>query len=372
MSKNKWTNKDIFSLMEEWAPKHLAYEWDNVGMQVGSHNRPVKKIMVTLDVMESVVDEAISEQVDLIIAHHPLLFKPIKRLNIDQSKGRILQKLLQHNITVYAAHTNLDIADGGVNDLLLDALDIKQRQILIKTYEEPLYKLAVYVPATHQKQVMDALSLKGVGHIGNYSHCTFQTKGQGTFMPLEGTNPFIGSQNKIEHVDEVKLETIVQHSKRKDAIIAMLGAHPYEEVAYDLYPLENKGKAYGIGRIGILKEKVSLQSFCEQVKQALSVPAVRVVGDSQKEIKKIAIVGGSGEKYINQAKQQGVDVLITGDMTFHTAQDALQMGLAIIDPGHHVEKVMIEGTINYLQRKVNNEQLEIIPSKISTEPFQFI
>lgn len=195
--------------MERLAPKSLAYDWDNVGLQVGSFSTPVKKIMVTLDVLEEVVDEAITKNVSLIIAHHPLLFKPVKQLSTDTPQGRVLHKLLQHNITVYAAHTNLDIAEGGVNDVLCEKLKIKNTKVLIKERTETLYKLVVYVPQTHQKVLREAIGKAGAGHIGNYSHCTFQTMGKGTFKPLEGTNPYIGSQDKMEFVPEVKIETIV-------------------------------------------------------------------------------------------------------------------------------------------------------------------
>lgn len=368
----KRTTLDVFKLMEKWAPKTLAYEWDPVGMQVGSYKKTVETILVTLDVTEAVVDEAINNNVDLIIAHHPLLFKPIKQLDLDLPQGRIIQKLLQHDITVYASHTNLDIAQGGVNDLLGDALNIKKRRPLIQTYREPLYKIAVFVPKSHVHEVMDALSLSGAGHIGNYSHCTFQTAGQGTFKPLEGTNPFIGEVNDLTSVAEMKIETIVEHSKLEHAVNAMVHAHPYEEVAYDVYPLKNKGMPYGLGRIGQLERAKSLKWLCHKVKQAFDVPAVRVVGDLTKNVKKVAIIGGSGEKYIGNAYKAKADVLVTGDITFHAAQTAQEMGLSIIDPGHHIEKIMIEATKTYLVNILREESIEVIASKINTEPFQFI
>src|SRR5690625_4719501 len=159
-------NTDVFQIMEAWAPKKLAYDWDNVGLQIGSFHKPVRKIMITLDVLESVVDEAIEEEVDLIIAHHPLLFKPMKQVNIDSSQGRIVRKLLQHDITVYASHTNLDAAIGGVNDMLCDVLGIEDRKTLIERHKEKLYKIAVYVPTTHMGLIRDALSHAGAGHIG--------------------------------------------------------------------------------------------------------------------------------------------------------------------------------------------------------------
>lgn len=236
-------NSDIFNLMEDWASSSLSYDWDNPGLQIGSYNNKVKKVMVTLDVLESVVDEAIENKVDLIIAHHPLLFKPMKKINVDTPHGRIIHKLMQHNISVYASHTNLDAAIGGVNDMLGDALDIKSREVLVKTNRQELYKIAAYVPGTHINEVREAFNIGGAGHIGNYSHCTFQSAGQGTFKPLEGTNPYIGTKNELEMVDEFKIESIVQEEKLPQVIRAIMDAHPYEEPAYDIFPLKNKGNA---------------------------------------------------------------------------------------------------------------------------------
>ncbi|MFB4166495.1 Nif3-like dinuclear metal center hexameric protein [Virgibacillus sp. JSM 102003] len=365
-------NSDIFQIMEKWAPTNLAYDWDNVGLQVGSFNNQVTKIMVTLDVLESVVDEAIEKDVDLIIAHHPLLFKSVKQVNVDTSQGRIIQKLIQHNISVYASHTNLDIAVGGVNDMLCELLNINRTEVLQQTYQEELVKIAVFVPKTHLNEVRDAMSENGAGHIGDYSHCTFQTEGKGTFMPQEGTNPYIGSANHLAYVDEVKVESIIPQPKLARVIEAMINAHPYEEAAYDLMPLRNTGQTNGIGRIGTLDKGLTLRDFSEQVKHALKVPSLRVTGDLTKKVRKVAVLGGSGEKFIATAKEMGADVYITGDMTFHTAQDAWQMGLSVIDPGHHVEKVMKEGTKRYLENRLDNKNIEVILSNSNTEPFQFI
>lgn len=372
MMKMTVQNVDVFNTMEKWAPLEFASGWDNVGLQVGSFNKPVKRIMITLDVLESVVDEAILQKVDLIIAHHPLLFKSMKQVNVDTAQGRIIQKLLQHDISVYASHTNLDTANGGVNDMLCDFLGIENRKLLVTSYTEQLVKLVVYVPTTHVTAVRDVMGENEAGHIGNYSHCTFQTEGTGTFMPLEASNPYIGSQNELEVVNEVKIETIIPKPKLSRVVDAMIEAHPYEEVAYDVYPLEINGKTYGIGRIGTFGKNMNLKELSEHVKEVLTVPKLRVTGDLNKQIKKVAVLGGSGEKYMHAAKRQGADAFITGDMTFHAAQDAWQMGLAVIDPGHHVEKVMKEGTKKYLESELDHTDLEIMVSNVRTEPFQFI
>jgi dinuclear metal center YbgI/SA1388 family protein len=363
----------IFQLMEKWAPKQLAYDWDNVGLQVGSYNQPVNKIMVTLDVLESVVDEAIQKEVNLIIAHHPLLFKPMKQINFDSPQGRVIRKLIDHQITVYAAHTNLDAAVGGVNDMLCQSIGIQATGNLLESSTQSLLKIVVYVPKTHIEQIRSALSNSGAGHIGNYSHCTFQTKGEGTFKPLEGTNPYIGTTNQLEFVDEVRMETIVPEEKLNQVITSILKAHPYEEPAYDIYPLKNSGKRFGIGRVGVLPQKTTLEALCNLIKKSLNISSLKITGDLQKKVEKVAILGGSGEKYIHTAKQKGADVYITGDMTFHTAQDAWQMGLSVIDAGHYIEKIMKKHTVDYLKNELkNHSSIEILMSETNTDPFQFI
>lgn len=369
------TGEKLVQMFEEWAPKHLAVEGDKVGLQVGSLKRPVHKVMITLDVLENVVDEAIENQVDFIFAHHPFLYRSLKVLNLDNEKGRIIEKLLKHNITVYAAHTNLDLANGGVNDMLIEALQLKNEGMIMEVDYEKLYKLAVFVPTSHVEQVREALGNSGAGHIGNYSHCTFQSEGTGTFKPLEGTNPYIGQQGELEKVNEYRLETIVPKSKLSSVLAAMEQAHPYEEVAYDLYPLEVKGERFGLGRIGRLPQPMSLKDFAQYVKEKLDVPAVRVVGNLDDTINKVGVIGGDGNKYIDQVKQCGCDVYITGDLYFHTAHDALGIGLNVIDPGHHVEKVMKNGVKKFFQQKCKEEgieKLEIITSEANTEPFHFL
>lgn len=370
--KNKITSSTVFQAMEELAPQSLAYEWDNVGLQIGSYEKVVKKVMVTLDVMESTVYEAIENEVDLIIAHHPLLFSRINKIDTDQAQGRIIKKIIQADISVYAAHTNLDIAEGGVNDQLSDQLGINYRKPLVDIKRENLFKIVVFVPDTHVEEVRDALSEGGAGHIGNYSHSMFQTKGVGSFKPLEGTNPFIGTKNKLELVNEVKIETIVNEKKLSTVITKMIKAHPYEEVAYDVFSLKNQGEAYGLGRIGSLSEEVPLSKLCTQVKEVFNLQHIRVTGDLTKTIKKVAILGGSGEKYIKQAKQMGADAYITGDVTFHQAQLASQIGLAVIDIGHYAEKIMKKHTKDFLERQFKNKEVVIIKSTVNTDPFQFI
>lgn len=360
----------IFRELEAWAPKTFAYDWDNVGLQVGSISDKTEAVLVTLDVNDAVVDEAIRLGANVIVSHHPMLFKPLKTIDFNTPKGKLVRKLIKHDITVYASHTNLDIAEGGVNDLLAEKIGIENVQPMVVTHEEPLYKLAVFTPVDHVNEVVDALSEAGAGHIGNYSHCTFQAPGTGTFKPLEGANPYIGTPHKIERVEELKIETIVPETLLKNVVEAMLKAHPYEEVAYDIYPLKNEGKKYGLGRIGTLKEVVNFHQLIEMTKEALDVRHVRYVGDLDKQVKRVAVLGGSGEKYIHKAKQLGADAYITGDVTFHQAQDAKDNGLALIDAGHYIEQVMKEATKRFIEERFPS--LNVYVSNVNTDPFQFL
>lgn len=365
-------HKAVFNLLEAWAPKSLAYDWDNVGLQIGSMDTITKGILITLDVTESIIDEAIQAHANLIIAHHPLLFSGIKVIDTASPKGKVIKKLMEHNITVYAAHTNLDIAQGGVNDLLCEALHINVEGNLEDIHAEKLYKLAVYVPKDYSMRLKSALGDAGAGYVGNYSNCSFESKGTGTFKPEEGANPFIGKESKLEIVEEVKVETIIKECDIQSVIHAMKQAHPYEEVAYDLYVLENQGETLGIGRIGSLNRKMSLAELCQQVKSTFELQGVRVTGDLTRQVSKIAVLGGSGNKFISQALKLKADVYITGDVTFHFAQDAREAGLAIIDAGHYIEKIMKKATVNYLVSNLTETNMEIIESKINTDPFRFV
>lgn len=367
---SKWTHGDIFKLMEKWAPKDLAYDWDNVGLQIGSTKTETKKIMITLDVVESVVDEAIKQDVNLIIAHHPLLFKPIHTIDYDSFKGKVIQKLIKHDITVYAAHTNLDIASGGVNDLLSNALSLQNKSHLVKTNETTLYKFIVYVPKSHVETVRNALGDNGFGHIGEYSHCSFNTNGTGTFKPLEGTDPFIGKTNKITYVEETKIETVVKEKDIQKAINVVKETHPYEEVAYDLYELVQTNETFGLGIVGQLEEAITLHDLCHKVKHAFQLDTIRLTGKQDRVVETVAILGGSGEKFIKQAKNKGADVLITGDVTFHQAQDAEEMGIAVIDAGHYIEEIMKEATKEYINQQC--DEIECITSQVNTNPFRFV
>lgn len=373
MSLKKVNGHEIIQLFEQFSPKSYAMEGDKIGLQIGRLNKPVENVMVALDVLEEVVDEAIEKNVQLIIAHHPPIFRPLKSINTDTPAGRLIEKLIKHDIAVYAAHTNLDVAIGGVNDMLAEALRLINTEVLYPTFETQLKKLVVYVPVEKAEDVKQALGDAGAGAIGNYSHCTFSSSGTGEFLPNESANPYIGQQGKLESVKEERIETIFPVHLEKRILSAMFKSHPYEEIAYDIYRLENKGETLGLGRIGDIQE-MTLKEFADYVKQALDVKGVRVVGDMNSKVKKVAVLGGDGNKYFTAAKFKGADVYVTGDMYYHIAHDAMMMGLNIIDPGHNVEKVMKKGVAKKLEDmcKEKGFEVSIFASELNTDPFQFV
>lgn len=369
------SGQTVIQLMEQLAPKYFAVENDTIGLQLGTLNKQVNRVLVTLDVTEAVVDEAIEKQVDLIIAHHAIIFRPLAKIDTDAPAGKLYEKLIKHNIAVYISHTNLDVAIGGVNDLLADVIGMEQGgAILEATYEDRLSKVVVFIPEDSSEKVAEAMWEAGAGHIGQYSHCSYQVNGTGTFMATEGSKPFVGEINTLHREPEVRLETIVKESQIKAIINAMKKAHPYEEVAYDVIPLAIKGDIYGLGRVARLKQPQTLKELATHIKQAFNLDAVKVVGDLSKPLKKVAVLGGMGAKYVRRAKFAGADVIVTGDIDFHTAQDALADGMAIIDPGHHIEHVMIKGVASWLSERGKAQKLDVefIASAVHTDPFQII
>ena len=364
--------RELITTLEQLAPNHLAEDWDNIGLLVGSPEQTIHKIIVTLDVDQAVVSHAIAIGADMIVSHHPVIFKGITTIRTDLPLGSMLFDLIKNGIAVYAAHTNLDSAPGGVNDILAQKFELKDSKALATVYQEKLYKLVVFVPESHAEKVRIAMSEAGAGYIGNYSHCTFQTKGVGTFLPLAATNPFIGEEGKLEFVNESRIETIMPAELHSRVIHAMLAAHPYEEVAYDEYLLLNKGASCGLGRIGRLVEAITLGEFIDKVKLSLGVNSIKVVGSAHTVISQVAVCGGSGASLIKNAIKAGADVLVTGDVKYHEAQQALAEGLAIIDAGHFAtEQPVVQCVATYLNEQADKNawNLEIIANNSSKDVF---
>jgi len=362
----------IINTMEGLFPPALAEEWDNTGLLVGDVNQNVERILVSLDVDEEVIDEAVHQNVHMIISHHPLIFHPVKNLLFHESLGKAIRKLIKNDIAVFCAHTNMDIAPGGINDFLAETLGLTGVEILAETKGENLFKLVVFVPQDFLDQVRTALCDAGAGYIGQYSHCTFAAAGEGTFLPLAGTNPFLGEQGKLEKAAEYRLETIVPQQKLKPVVEAMLKSHPYEEVAYDIFPTAIEGRKFGLGRVGCCPRPVTLAQLTEKVKSIFKVPVVRAAGDPEQVISKVAVLGGAGMSYLYAAKEKGAQCFITGDVKFHEAQQAKAFDIALIDAGHYAtEALFIPELAKILRNKLSMFGIDVLTSEIKTNPWLF-
>jgi dinuclear metal center YbgI/SA1388 family protein len=334
--------KDIAAILDHHYPPYLAASWDNCGLQLGSYSAPVKKVGVALDLEPEVVEAAIGLRVDMIITHHPLFFQGLKRLEADMPQGKTIYKLINAGISVYSAHTNLDAASQGLNQHLAEMLQLQDIQPLTVDRQDELYKVVVYVPCEHVKAVQTAMAEAGAGHIGKYSACSFRTPGIGSFCPEEGSQPFIGSVGILEEVEEYRLETVIEHNGLQRVLQAMHSAHPYEEVAYDVYRLVNGGRIYSMGRKGKLPQPCSLESLAERVKTVFHCPGVRIAGNRRQMIQRVAVISGSGGSVLTRIDPWQAEAVITGDVKYHEAQEARLKGLNLIDAGHQeLERHMI-------------------------------
>mgnify|MGYP000489147085 CR=1 FL=1 len=361
---------DIILHLERKAPPSLAEEWDNVGLMAGSMKKDVNRIMICLDVTENVVNEAIEKNIDMIISHHPLIFSRLKNINDTTSKGRLLLKLIKNDICVYSMHTNLDVAEGGVNDCLAEALKLKQLKSLSEYKKEKLYKIAVFIPVGHEDAVRDAMSNAGAGWIGKYSDCTFMVHGTGTFKPMEGTNPYIGKSGVLEKVHEIRLETIVPENRMKNVIDAMIKAHPYEEVAYDIYPLEIAGKEFSLGKVGQLDEPLMLDEFIVYVKKSLKTDYIRLIGSVKDKISRVAVFCGSFDESVMGNVKSKADVLVTSDIKYHTALEFLENDMCVIDAGHFsTERVVLKKLADMIIEKYPD--LYVVLNTVEEDPFKY-
>jgi dinuclear metal center YbgI/SA1388 family protein len=359
--------KDILKVIENKYPLSLAEDYDNVGLIIGDPERVVSKVLVCLDINDNTVMEALENQVEMIIAHHPIIFKPIKRIIKNDYTSSLIMKLIKENINVYSLHTNFDNSIDGMSDIIARKLELNSVKPLVDDKPIKLFKLAVYVPKSHENIVRKAILDCGAGYIGNYSHCSFNIEGVGTFMPHEGSSPFIGSQGKLEEVNEVRIETIVKENDLSRIIEVMLDAHPYEEVAYDVYPVMNT-IPNGSGRYGLLGEEMNFRSLCSFVKERLNIPCVNAAGDMEKKIQKVAVIGGSGEDFINEALKRNCDVIVTGDIRHHYALDAVASGINIIDGGHYFTEIV---ALPYIAQFIScSIGVECFVTQINTNPFQ--
>ncbi len=326
------TVADFERFFDEWAPRWTAWERDNVGLQVGNRSRRVKNILVALEVTPEIISEAIAKKADLIVSHHPLLFRPTSSITSSDTVGKLVLTLAENKIALFSAHTNLDFARDGVSFSLARALGLENVRFLAPL-KDSLVKIAVFVPEEYVEPVTAAMATAGAGVIGNYSSCSFRLKGTGTFRGGEQAKPFVGKPQKLETVEEVRLEIIAPRARVNDVIAAVKAVHPYEEVAYDVYALENTNPNFGMGALGELPKSMLLKSFITRVKKALSAESVRYVGDPGQRVRRVAVCGGSGSDLLHEAAAAGAEVFITADVRYHTFHDA-KGRIALVDAGH--------------------------------------
>lgn len=365
---------DIIGLLNRLCPPDLAEDWDNVGLQVGDPKAKIEKILVCLDAEDIAIEEAHKSGAQLVISHHPLIFKPLKRLSPIDMTGRVLFQAIKQDIAVVSAHTNLDRAADGLNDWLATRLKIIETTPLESPIAGNFYKLVVFVPRGHEEEVRDAILASGAGRIGAYDRVSFSSQGVGTFRGDQETHAFIGTPGELVATEEVRMEIIVPAPLLNKAVSRMLKAHPYEEVAYDLISLANARSDVGLGRIGRLGEAVSFQQFAEQVKEALGLASLKIVGDLGQKISRVAVCGGTGMSMFSAAARQGADCLVTADIKFHEAQRAKAEGVTLIDAGHFAtEQIMVQELSTRLRKVLSQQNLaiEVIEMTAEKDPLVF-
>lgn len=357
--------KEICQILEANAPLSLQESYDNSGLLIGSAYAEIECALITLDVTEAVLEEAIKENCQLVIAHHPLIFKGIKKLTGSTLTEKLITKAIKNDIAIYAMHTNLDNVASGVNAMLAEKLGLVNNKIL-SPVKGKLKKVVTFCPTNHTDTVREAMFHAGAGHIGDYDSCSYNIAGKGSFRALEGTNPYVGKKGEIHFEEEMRIETIVPDFLVKKVLSAMLDAHPYEEVAYDIYPLDNENLETGAGMIGELKEETNGVDFLTHVKKVLGAAALKHSPLIDKAIKRVAFCGGSGAFLIHKAYQSGADAFITGDVKYHDFFD-YHGQMTIIDAGHYeTEQFTKELILSILKEKIPTFALLI--SRVNTNP----
>ncbi len=364
----------ILPLLDKLAPASWACSWDRVGLQLGDANAAISKILVCLDVSPDVVDEAKRCNAQLLISHHPLFFDPIGKLDFTSPLGGLIKSLVTFELNVYVAHTNLDIAPGGVCDTLAEHIGLLNTTVLQPEPEE-LNKVVVFVPKDDAVLVYEAMVEAGAGQIGSYSGCSFWLEGTGTFMPEKDARPYKGQKGELNRVSEQRIESLVTKDKLPRVMQAIYRTHPYEEVACDIYPVTNWGMGRGLGRIGDLPQELSAGEFCGQLKKKLSLAGLRLVGGAETMVSRVAVCGGSGGSLIPAAKAAGAQILVTGDIKYHQAQSALAMGLAIADIGHYPsERVIVDELATKLEEslKTAGHSVEVVACRTGKDVFNYL
>ncbi|OJW70326.1 MAG: Nif3-like dinuclear metal center hexameric protein [Candidatus Amoebophilus sp. 36-38] len=360
--------KDITNYLESWAP--LAYQepYDNCGLLVGDPTTTVKGILICLDITENVLQEAKEKNCNLIIAHHPIIFQPIKKLTGASYVERCMIQAIRQDIAMYSLHTNLDNRIDGVNDAMAQQLGLQNLQILLPK-PNTLQRLITFLPPAALELVREALHQAGAGHIGNYSHCSFNSVGTGTFQPNELANPYIGQSHQLETVGEHKLEVIFPAYLAKNIVESLKQSHPYEEPVYQIQNLENMNLQIGAGIIGELPQPFENQAFLKYLKEKMNLTLIRHSAYIKQNIKKVALCGGAGIGLLSEARRQGADAFITSDVKYHHFFDAEEQ-LLIADIGHYESEIAIKQLIyKKLSEKFSN--IVLLQSMVQTNPVHY-
>lgn len=361
--------KDITKFLESWAPSSLQESYDNSGLLLGEQTEEINQILISLDITEEVLDEAIATKCDMIIAHHPFIFKGVKRIGNSHWIDRCIRKAIKHNIAIYAIHTNLDNVHTGVNKKIAEKIGLINTKILAPK-KDTLSKLTVFVPSNNSARVLNAMYDAGAGNIGNYDHCSFQVEGTGTFRGNENSNPTIGKQGEEEHVTETRCEVLVANHQINPVISAMIQAHPYEEVAHYLSPLSNINQEVGSGMIGDLPKPVESTAFLKELKTKMDLNIIRHTKIVSDKIAKVAVCGGSGSFLLNTAIAKGADIFITADFKYHDFFEANDQ-IMIADIGHYESEVFTKELLLDTLTK-NFTKFAFRLSQVDTNPIKYL
>jgi dinuclear metal center YbgI/SA1388 family protein len=370
------TVNDVIGALDRRYPLHSAEAWDAVGLQVGDLHAPATRVLFTVDVTEAVVDEAIEWGADLIVSHHPLLFEPLATVTSDTARGRIVRRLITSGCAVYAAHTNADKANPGVNDALAQAFGLVNTSPLVPDMTPSLLSLVYYVPVADHERVLSAVFEAGAGHVGDYDHAAFTVAGTGQFRPLPGANPVIGKVGTDEFVDEHRVEVVLPAQMARTVVDALVQTHPYEEVAHHLVAVQSRPSSSGLGRVGDLAEPMTLQAFAAVVAKVLPATqhGVRISGDPDRVVSRIAVCGGSGADLIPVARASGAEVFVTSDLKHHVTLDAAaDGGPALVDISHWAgESLWLPRAAELLREDLMNLDRTTVETRVSaivTDPW---
>ncbi len=360
--------RDIINVLQTAAPPSLQESYDNTGWICGDPAWQVTGVLVCLDLTPEVAEEARDRGCNLIVAHHPLIFKALKRIDPGQPNGRALVFCIKHDIAVYAMHTSLDNVATGVNGRIAHVLGLRNTQVL-QPLAGRLRKLVVFVPNSHVEAVRKAIWDAGAGHIGHYDQCSFSAAGTGTFRAGEGTNPFVGAKGSLHLEPETRLECILPDYAEQAVLAAMRAAHPYEEVAYDLYPLVNRHPGIGSGLVGDLEALVPEKEFLERVRTLFRVPVIRHSAYTGREIRRVAVCGGAGSFLISRALGSGADVFLTADLKYHEFFEP-DGKLLLADIGHYEsEQFTSDLLVDLLKEKFTT--FAVLKTGLDTNPIHY-